>query len=174
MKLDGIDFDNTIQPSPSAGSFRTQDANSDRLFINVGTKDGFDNEKFKDYIFQHTDIKPDDISDVYLKDTFGFITLKKDKVEALKSIKEINGREIRIDQSNARPQQRSGFGGNRGGGFNRDRKPFDRNRGFSGGRGFSSGPRNFHKGGRTGGFSHGSGGFKREKKPFKSFDNFKF
>ncbi|MDR1850950.1 MAG: DEAD/DEAH box helicase [Mycoplasmataceae bacterium] len=182
LKLEGLEFDNTIPASPSAGSFRTQDPDSDRLFINVGTKDGFDSESFKDYIFKNTKVLPTDISDVYLKDMFGFITIKKDKVEELKTIKEINGREIRMDQSNSRPGSggsrggRSGgfggkprFGGSRGGfgggrssgGFNRDRKPG----GFGGG--FN---RDRKPGGFGGGRSSGSR-FGGDRKPFKKFNN---
>jgi hypothetical protein len=112
------------------------------MFINVGTKDGFDADSLKDYIFGHTSITSMDISDVYLKDTFGFITIKKEKSAELQTIKEINGREIRINMSEPRKPQTGGrFGG--GG------------RGFGGGRSFGGGERRSFGGGRS---SFGGGG----------------
>jgi hypothetical protein len=122
---------------------------------------------------------------------FGFITLKKEKRQELESIKEINGREIRINLSEPRKQMsRGGFGGNNRGGF-KPRNSFHGNGGgFKSRNNFGGNNRSGGSGGtREGGSSErfNRGGFKPRnsfsvgqnssrpngfgKRPFKKFNS---
>jgi hypothetical protein len=98
--------------------------------MNIGTMDGFDRESLTKYINDHSDLTSSDIIDIYLKDTFGFITIKKDKESSLRTITNINGRDAKFDASNnERPRKPSGFRGNNR--FNRNssgRNRFSNNR----------------------------------------------
>lgn len=128
-------------------------SNVQRFFINVGERDGLNKKDLSDFVEKNFDasITDDDFSDIYLKDTFSFFELPKDKVngliDALKGLS-LCGREVNVELSEKkRSSGRGGFGGGRGG-FGGGRG------GFRGGRGGFGGGRGGFGGGYRGGRSY--------------------
>jgi hypothetical protein len=132
-----------------------ENANNVRMFVTVGTMDDFDNASFKQYLVDNIHIDENDIHDVCLKDSFGFVEITKGKESQLFDVTEINGRNVHFTVAAKRTEnsggRSGGFGNRGGGGFN---KPF--NRGFGGGSG--GGRSGGFGGGRSGGFGNRSGG----------------
>lgn len=159
--------------------------NIQRFFINVGETDGLTRESLKKFVMDNFEgITDDDFTDAYLKDTFSFFELPKDKINGL--IDALNGltigdREVNVELSEKKPARsgsRGGFGGGRGGfggrggsrgGFGGGRGGFGGGRGgFGGGRGGYSSHRDDDRGGYgrrdsfsgdRGGYGHSRGGF---------------
>jgi len=134
--------------------------NIQRFFINVGETDGLTKESLKKFVMDNfKGITDDDFTDAYLKDTFSFFELPKDKINGL--IDALNGltigdREVNVELSEKKPARsgsRGGFGGGRGG-FGGGRGGFGGGRGgFGGGRGGFGGGRGGFGGGSRGGYS---------------------
>ena len=62
----------------------TTDSDHQRFFINVGFQDGVNEEKLKDFIIQNVPgLEDDDFTDVFLRTTFSFFELPKDKTMAI-------------------------------------------------------------------------------------------
>jgi ATP-dependent RNA helicase DeaD len=62
----------------------TTDSDHQRFFINVGFQDGVNEEKLKDFIIQNVPgLEDDDFTDVFLRGTFSFFELPKDKTMAI-------------------------------------------------------------------------------------------
>lgn len=92
-------------------------SNSTRYFINVGSKDGFDWMKLKDFLRESLDLGRDDIFKVETKDSFSFFNTEnelKEKVLAYFTDFKHNGRFVNVEVS----ENRKGGGG----GKRRDRK----------------------------------------------------
>lgn len=86
-----------------------------RLFVNLGIKDGMDsNEKLVRFITESTDIEPNMVFRVTVRDLSSFFNVPRSAAEFIRetlSSKKFKGRKIRIDEA----EQRSGGGGYGGG-----------------------------------------------------------
>lgn len=116
-------------------------SNSTRYFINVGSKDGFDWMKLKDFLKDVLELGRDDVFKVEVKDSFSFFNTEnelKEKVLAFFTDFKHEGRFVNVEVSE-----------NRGGGGRRN------DRGSGGKRdGRSGGRREERKGRRSGGDSY--------------------
>ncbi|MBU3822890.1 DEAD/DEAH box helicase [Flavobacteriaceae bacterium XHP0103] len=101
-------------------------SNSTRYFINVGSKDGYDWMKLKDFLRESLELGRDDIFKVETKDSFSFFNTEnelKEKVLAYFTDFKHNGRFVNVEVS----ENRKGGGGKRrdrkrGGGDRRSRR----------------------------------------------------
>ncbi|MEG0977977.1 MAG: DEAD/DEAH box helicase [Bacilli bacterium] len=102
--------------SERSSSRPESNGNSQRFFINIGTTDNLDNDGLKHFIVKYfTSITEEDFLDVYLKETYSFFELPKDKIENL--IETINdtefgSRTVHVEYSEAK-ERRSNSGGSR-------------------------------------------------------------
>ncbi|MDO5970092.1 DEAD/DEAH box helicase [Flavivirga aquimarina] len=97
-------------------------SNSTRYFINVGSKDGFDWMKLKDFLKEQLQLGRDDVFKVEVKDSFSFFNTEneqKEKVLAFFTDFKHNGRFVNVEVSENR-------GGGRRNDRNRGRKRDDR------------------------------------------------
>jgi len=95
-------------------------SNSTRYFINVGSKDGFDWMKLKDFLKEQLSLGRDDVFKVEVKDSFSFFNTEnelKDKVLAYFTDFKHEGRFVNVEVSE-----------NRGGGRRNDRRGGGRRR----------------------------------------------
>src|SRR5690606_10652437 len=86
-------------------------SNSTRYFINVGSKDGFDWMKLKDFLRESLDLGRDDIFKVETKDSFSFFNTEnelKEKVLAYFTDFKHNGRFVNVEVSENRKGGGSG------------------------------------------------------------------
>lgn len=122
-----------------SGRKNTGDANKNRLFINVGKMDGFENKgQLLGFICNQSGINGGSVGKIDLFDSFAFIGVDDGVGEKLISQmdgKNIENRDIRVEFSNDKPK---GGGGARNRGGNRS----DRGRNRSEG-GYKGGNRNF-------------------------------
>ncbi|MFB9055716.1 DEAD/DEAH box helicase [Mariniflexile ostreae] len=87
-------------------------SNSSRYFINVGSKDGFDWMKLKDFLKEVLELGRDDVFKVEVKDSFSFFNTEKElqeKVLAFFTDYKHDGRFVNVEVS----QNRDGGGGGR-------------------------------------------------------------
>ncbi|MDO6760025.1 DEAD/DEAH box helicase [Tamlana sp. 2_MG-2023] len=138
---------------------------STRYFINVGSKDGFDWMKLKDFLKEQLELGRDDVFKVEVKDSFSFFNTEnetKEKVLAFFTDFKHEGRFVNVEVSEnrgggRRNDRRGGGGGkrrdggNRGGGRRDDRKGASGNRGDRRRSEGSSKPRRSDSGGDSGG-----------------------
>ena len=104
-------------------------SNSDaaRFFINVGSRDGFDWMKLKDFLKEVLELGRDDVFKVDVKESFSFFNTEKelkDKVLAFFTDYKHDGRFVNVEETENKGGG-GGRGGNRsrgGGGGRRDRK----------------------------------------------------
>jgi ATP-dependent RNA helicase DeaD len=83
-----------------------------RLFINLGTKDGMDPQRLVQFIAEGTDIEPEILSGVTVRELASFFNVASDAAEfimAALASKKFKGRKIRVDEA----EQKSFGGGNR-------------------------------------------------------------
>ena len=128
--------------SPSEGSRSddyAQDDNSARFFINIGSKDGYDWMKLKDFLRDTLQLNQDDVYKVDVKDSFAFFNTDnahKDKVLEFFTDFKQDGRFINVEitEKKSRDRNRGGGGGRRsgGGGYGGGRGRSDRSKGSSG------------------------------------------
>jgi len=128
--------------SPSEGSRSddyAQDDNSARFFINIGSKDGYDWMKLKDFLRDTLQLNQDDIYKVDVKDSFAFFnTDNAHKAKVLEFFTDFkqDGRFINVEitEKKSRDRNRGGGGGRRsgGGGYGGGRGRSDRSKGSSG------------------------------------------
>ncbi len=120
-----------------------------RLFINLGEKDGLNEQKLQQFIVESTDIEPNTIDRMTVRDMSSFFNVPGDAAEYIMehlANKKFKGRKVRVDEA----EQRS-FGG---GGESRGGRPRPQGPRFSGDvRAY---------GGRDGGGS--GGGYKGKRK----------
>lgn len=100
-------------------SKRVGDNQSVRLFMNMGTKDGFENEqKLIKFLAEATDLDADMFFRVTVREMASFFNVKHDAAEFIKETlgaRKIKGRKIRIDDAE-RPGGSGGGGRGRSGG----------------------------------------------------------
>ena len=128
--------------SPSEGSRSddyAQDDNSARFFINIGSKDGYDWMKLKDFLRDTLQLNQDDVYKVDVKDSFAFFnTDNAHKAKVLEFFTDCkqDGRFINVEitEKKSRDRNRSGGGGRRSGGsgYGGGRGRSDRSKGSSG------------------------------------------
>ena len=128
--------------SPSEGSRSddyAQDDTSARFFINIGSKDGYDWMKLKDFLRDTLQLNQDDVYKVDVKDSFAFFnTDNAHKAKVLEFFTDFkqDGRFINVEitEKKSRDRNRGGGGGRRsgGGGYGGGRGRSDRSKGSSG------------------------------------------
>ena len=135
--------------SHSQEDFRGDD-NSARFFINIGSKDGYDWMKLKDFLRDTLQLNQDDVYKVDVKDSFAFFnTDESNKAKVLEFFTDFkqDGRFINVEIT--------------------EKKSRDRNRGGGGGGGRRSGGGGYGGGGggrRSGGGGYGGGGRGRNER----------
>ncbi|MCB0402211.1 MAG: DEAD/DEAH box helicase [Flavobacteriales bacterium] len=93
---------------PSRGGRRDSDANSNRVFINVGKMDGFENKgQLLGFICNHSDIEGTSVGKIDLFDSFSFLGIEEESGQQL--IEKMNGkrienRDIRVEFSDDKPK----------------------------------------------------------------------
>jgi ATP-dependent RNA helicase DeaD len=70
------------------------DSSKVRMFTNIGIKDNLDKQKISTLITTNTSILPNQIHDIFLRDTYSFITIDKDCVNELNTIRNFQNRSI--------------------------------------------------------------------------------
>lgn len=112
--------------SNSYGSGGSSNEHSTRYFINVGSKDGYDWMRLKDFLKETLDLGRDDVYKVDVKESFSFFNTdvdKKEKVLAHFTDFKVDGRFVNVEESTTGG---GGGGGNRrrssGGGGDRKRR----------------------------------------------------
>jgi ATP-dependent RNA helicase DeaD len=92
-----------------------------RLFINIGEKDGLTAQKLVQFIAESTDVEPNVIERVTVRDLSSFFNVPTDAAEYIKehlSSKKFKSRKVRLEEADQpRPGGGSSSGG--GGGYNR-------------------------------------------------------
>lgn len=141
-------FYNYYQKSKGVGRVESRDSDRDsgrdyekqsndsRYFINVGSKDGFDWMKLKDFLKEQLELGRDDVFKVDVKESFSFFNTEKElqeKVLAFFTDFKYEGRFVNVEvsenkgRSGGGRRDRGGRGGNDrrsgGGGRRRDDKP---------------------------------------------------
>lgn len=125
-----------------SGKSRDKSNNSERIFINIGEKDGFDWATLKDLLRERTTLTNEDFGGVDVKGAFSFFNVSKSKVQGVfdafdgfsigdrKVSLEITKKSKSNDKRGGRDRRRGGrdrSGDRRASGF-RDRKSKPRNR----------------------------------------------
>jgi superfamily II DNA/RNA helicase len=167
-KVEGFEYDKNDRGTPMGnfGGAFNPDANkvSTRFFMTLGEMDGLNNVSLKEFIISNTDIKAEDILDVYVKDKYSFVTILNSKKHELNNLHDYQGRAFKISEASER-QPKFG-GGNRGGsrgGFGGGHKSFGDRRGGGSRGGYSGGHKSYsdrREGGHEKSFgSHGHRSF---------------
>ncbi|MBU2929383.1 DEAD/DEAH box helicase [Winogradskyella psychrotolerans] len=97
-------------------------SNDSRYFINVGSKDGFDWMKLKDFLKEQLELGRDDVFKVDVKDSFSFFNTEKglqEKVLAFFTDFKHEGRFVNVEVSEDKGRSRGGRSGGRGRGNDR-------------------------------------------------------
>jgi ATP-dependent RNA helicase DeaD len=109
--------------------------NSTRFFINIGSKDGYDWMKLKDFIRDTLQLNQDDVFKVDVKDSFAFFNTdnnhKSKVLEFFKDFKQ-DGRFINVEITEKKSRERNRGGNKRRslGGYGRGRNERSKNSGF--------------------------------------------
>ena len=117
-----LNFYKDAQDLNSSGTGRNKESNSERVFINIGEKDGFDWATLKDLLRDKTALTNDDFGGVDVKAAFSFFNVSKTKVESVFAAFEgfsIGDRAVSLEITKSSPDR--GRGGRSGGG-GRDRR----------------------------------------------------
>ncbi|MDN3493030.1 DEAD/DEAH box helicase [Winogradskyella bathintestinalis] len=96
-------------------------SNDSRYFINVGSKDGFDWMKLKDFLKEQLELGRDDVFKVDVKESFSFFNTEKglqEKVLAFFTDFKHEGRFVNVEVSEDKGRSRGGRSGGRGRGGN--------------------------------------------------------
>ena len=124
--------------SPSDGNHSQdygKEDNSTRFFINIGSKDGYDWMKLKDFIRDTLQLSQDDVFKVDVKDSFAFFNTdnnhKSKVLEFFKDFKQ-DGRFINVEITEKKSRERNRGGNKRrsSGGYGRGRNERSKNSGF--------------------------------------------
>jgi ATP-dependent RNA helicase DeaD len=162
-----LNFYKDAQDLNASGSGKERNSNSERIFINIGEKDGFDWATLKDLLRDKTSLSNDDFGGVDVKAAFSFFNVSKTKVESVFAAFEgfsVGDRQVSLEITKSSPDRRDGGGRDRrggGGGGRRDSR--------GGGDRRSSGPRGDRgsrdrSSGSNSGSGSGSGGNRRERR----------
>lgn len=128
-----------------------------RIFINLGEKDGLTTQKLVQFIAESTDIDPNIVERVTVRDLSSFFNVPGDAAEMIieqMSNKKFKGRKVRLEEAE---QSKGGSGG--GGEYRGKPRP----QGGSGGGRYSGGGEGRGRGESSGGYG-GGGGYKGKKK----------
>lgn len=138
-----LNFYKDAQDLNASGKGRDKSSNSERIFINIGEKDGFDWATLKDLLREKTSLTNEDFGGVDVKGAFSFFNVSKTKVEGVFAAFEgfsIGDRKVSLEvtKQTKSPDRRGGRDRRRGGGGNwskdrrgsgsRDRKSSSRGR----------------------------------------------
>jgi len=120
-----LNFYKDAQDLNSSGNKRDKSSNSERIFINIGEKDGFDWATLKDLLREKTSLTNDDFGGVDVKAAFSFFNVSKTKVESVFAAFEgfsVGDRQVSLEITKSSPNRRGGGGRDRrrGGGGRRD------------------------------------------------------
>lgn len=121
-----LNFYKDAQDLNSSGNSRDRSSNSERIFINIGEKDGFDWATLKDLLRDKTSLSNDDFGGVDVKAAFSFFNVSKTKVESVFAAFEgfsVGDRQVSLEITKSSPGRRGGVGRDRrrgGGGGRRD------------------------------------------------------
>ena len=167
-----LNFYKDSQDLNSSGNSRDRNSNSERVFINIGEKDGFDWATLKDLLRDKTSLSNDDFGGVDVKAAFSFFNVSKTKVESVFAAFEgfsVGDREVSLEITKSTPDRNRGGGGGRdrrsgGGGGRRDFRGGGDRRSGSGSGSSSRGDRGSRD--RSSGSSSGSssGGNRRDRR----------
>jgi ATP-dependent RNA helicase DeaD len=156
-----LNFYKDAQDLNSSGNGRNKSSNSERIFINIGEKDGFDWATLKDLLRDKTALTNDDFGGVDVKAAFSFFNVSKTKVESVFSAFEgfsIGDRQVSLEITKSSPVRSRG---GRSGGGGRDRRR-------SGGGNYRGGgdrrSRSSSRGSRERSSGSGSGGNRRDRR----------
>lgn len=97
----GNDFRNERSSRPERNGFR-RDSGFDRLFINLGTKDGFYKSSFLQYILDESNLKKEALGRIDLREMNSWVEVDKSAApKMMKSLdgKYYNGRQIRMNEA---------------------------------------------------------------------------
>lgn len=148
-----LNFYKDAQDLNASGKRKDKSSNSQRIFINIGEKDGFDWATLKDLLREKTSLTNNDFGGVDVKGAFSFFNVSKDKVEGVFKAFEgfsVGDRKVSLELTKKSSDRRSGGGRDRrrAGGGKRDFRGGDRrssSRGDRGSRDRSSGNRRTRK-----------------------------
>jgi ATP-dependent RNA helicase DeaD len=139
----------------TAGRSFNSNPNCDRLFINLGTKDGFYKASFLQFVLDMSELSKDNLGNIDMKDMFTFVEV--DKAHTAKMLSSLDGKQFKGRAIRMNDAEGGGRSGGRGDGRGEDRRGGDRDR--NGSRGGGYGDRNSDRGGsRSGGGDRGRGG----------------
>ncbi len=190
LDLNVYDQNNRKAGGASAGGERSGGGygNVTKLFINLGSRDGFTNDSMKQFVFENTGIEPKGLNFVNIKGVYSFLEVTPDAIETVTKKLEgkfFNDRKIRIENhgqssfagtEKSQGGSRGGYGrsdsrDSRGGGGSRSGGGYGGGRssggGYGGGAGSGGGngkPRNAYGGGEGRSSSRGTGGSPYEKR----------
>mgnify|MGYP001075408123 CR=1 FL=1 len=154
-----LNFYKDAQDLNSSGNSRDRSSNSERIFINIGEKDGFDWATLKDLLRDKTALTNDDFGGVDVKAAFSFFNVSKTKVESVFAAFEgysVGDRQVSLEITKKTPDRRGGGGRDRrGGGGGRSNFRSDRR---------SSGSRDRDRGSRDRSSGSNSGGNRRDRR----------
>jgi len=114
-----LNFYKDAQDLNSSGNSRDRSSNSERIFINIGEKDGFDWATLKDLLREKTALTNDDFGGVDVKAAFSFFNVSKTKVESVFAAFEgysVGDRQVSLEITKKTPDRRGGGGRDRRGG----------------------------------------------------------
>ena len=110
--------DINVAEKSDGGGRDAQDANSDRLFINIGAKDGFNKGAFISYICDESGVSGKVLGKIDMMDSFSFFQIEKEFTQEVISKlgeKELDGRALRIEVAGPRKNAGSDRKGRKGG-----------------------------------------------------------
>lgn len=103
----GSDRGDSRDSGPRTGSVR--------LFINIGTKDGANTDSLVHFVTEMTDLEPNMVSRVTVRELSSFFNVPAEAVEFISDSlaqRKFNNRKVRVEEADNKP----GFGGGSGGG----------------------------------------------------------
>ena len=90
---------------------------STRIFINIGTKDGADDDSLVQFITDNTDLEPNMVSRVTVRELSSFFNVPGDAVDFIMDnmgSRKFNGRKVRVEEADRKPMGGGSGGGNYG------------------------------------------------------------
>ncbi|HLG34059.1 MAG TPA: DbpA RNA binding domain-containing protein, partial [Bacteroidia bacterium] len=122
-----LNVDIAHQGRSGSGGGESYRSNAPRMFINLGSVDGFDRDSMQRYIVETSKVEKSAIGKIDLKGVYSFIEIEQnvfDKVLAAFQGEAYNGRKIRVDSSGERRTKRDfkSFDSRGGGGYKKKEK----------------------------------------------------
>ncbi len=118
----------------TGGQKSSGNGKSKRLFINLGTKDGLNPKKLVEFVTESTDIDPELIDRITVRELSSYFNVRNDAAEFILGAlgaKKFKGRKVRVDE--AQPMDTSKFKsyGPKKGGYSGDKKGYSSPRNFN-------------------------------------------